>query len=35
MQYLETIADAAFEIFKEKFQYGLINLNGKTSSIKP
>jgi len=35
MQYLETIADPAFEIFKENFQYGLINLNGKTSSIRP
>jgi len=35
MQYLETTADAAFEILKEKFQYFLINSNRKTSSIKP
>jgi len=35
MQYLETIADSAFEILKEKFQYVLINLNGKRSSIRP
>jgi len=35
MQYLETIADAAFEILKEKFQYVFDNSNRKIRSIKP
>jgi len=44
MQYLETIADAAFEVLKEKFQFvfdqlqavkGRFGRKGETSSIKP
>jgi len=35
MQYLETIADAAFEILEEKFRYVFINSNRKTSNIRP
>ena len=31
MQYLETIADAAFEILKEKFQYAFYQVERKTS----